>query len=425
MRGFHLFITTLRSLIAFFYLYQFLVGGECLSLPRRRVNIVSPGFFNWPQTTSLSHIAPAVETGLAAVRGRYPHINWTAEFLLSDHFKNCDGLKDNIQAELSRWYYTQAYSAADVLTVIITPGCYESRYMSQLAAGWDVLLITSMDYTENMGNRNQFPSYVTTSPKTPVNGVILCALLVRMNWTRVYLLHDTSSDDYYGYQAINLHLSMPRNCGVLLTRQQFASASENASQALPFILQDFNSKSRVLLYLGAPAGMRPILVEAKKQNMTYGEHVFLAITNDDAADGNDGWQAQSENDQAMRSDYQAILLVKLVDTVALAATAPMRQLVPEWRTLALSKYNNTNLKNMRIQTNVAGHTAIELMAEAVEAANPGGWTNAPPGGKLLADQLLNRTFDLQIGKAHMLAQGQLSVQHRTVCFDLKEAAFKV
>ncbi|OQV17584.1 hypothetical protein BV898_08355 [Hypsibius exemplaris] len=109
-----------------------------------RVHIVSPGFYSWTETPSLTHFAPALETGVAAARRKYPHTNWTAEILHTTKFADCFGLRDNIFYELSKWYYNRPYNES-VLTVIIAPGCVESGYLAQLATGWDVLLITRQD----------------------------------------------------------------------------------------------------------------------------------------------------------------------------------------------------------------------------------------------------------------------------------------
>ncbi|OWA51372.1 hypothetical protein BV898_15857 [Hypsibius exemplaris] len=391
--------------------------------PSRRVHIVSPGFFSWNIEPSLSHFAPAVDTGLAEVRRKYPHFNWTSEFLLRDTMRNCSNLRDNIQYELAKWYYTRSYSADDALTVIIAPGCSEARPLSQLAAGWDILLITSVDYTENMADRSEFPTYVTTSPLTPVNAVIFCALFTEMNWTRLYLLHDTGSSPYYGLQASFLPLRIPTNCRVQLTRQQFHSGVKNVSQQLQPILRDFNSKSRVMLYLGNAIGLRDILIEAVKMNMTSGEHVFLTVTTDDSADWLFSWQTMSSDDELIRGAYRAVMLIKLTDTAAIS-TPSWRGLISQWRTLAEDKYNNTKLQyHLAPQILMAGHIAFELMAEAVHAASQDGWSHPPPSGKLLAEQLLNHTFDLAIGKVHVLGRGQMAVRHVTTCFDLLKGSF--
>ncbi|OWA51376.1 hypothetical protein BV898_15861 [Hypsibius exemplaris] len=392
--------------------------------PRGRVNIVSPGYFGWPITTSLSHFAPAIETGLAEVRRKYPHLNWTSEFLLSESFTDCFTLRDNIQYELAKWYYTKPYGD-DVLTVIITPGCFESRYLSELAGPWDLLLITSVDYTERMRYRQEYPSYVTTSPLTPVNGVIYCALFATMQWTKLYLLHDTSGAPYYTFQASVLPLSIPANCKVQLTRQQFASNYPNVSQQLQPILRDFNSKSRVLLYFGNATGLRILLIEAEKLNMTSGEHLFVAVTPlDYTAYGNFTWQNMDNDDETVRRAYRAVLLIRLVDITAYS-TPPIRRLVQEWRALALNRYNNTELRhNLILPAMMAAYTAVELLAEAIQSASPGGWTKTPPSGKFLADQLLNHTFNLQVGSVRMLGQGQLSHRHLATCFDFQTGCFR-
>ncbi|OWA54423.1 hypothetical protein BV898_18827 [Hypsibius exemplaris] len=205
----------------FLHFFFYLPLVVCAAIVQPRVHIISPGFFSWSDAPSLSHFEPALETGLDAVR---------------------QSLRDNIQPELAKWYYTRPYGE-DVLTVIVAPACMESRFMSQLATGWDTLLITSNDYTENIADRAIFPSFVTTSPFTPAPQIIQCALFKKLNWTRTFLLYDTSSALYQFYSLL-LPLRMPALCGVLLTRHEFTSTSVNVSQQLQPILRDWTLRSR-------------------------------------------------------------------------------------------------------------------------------------------------------------------------------------
>ncbi|OQV23286.1 hypothetical protein BV898_02736 [Hypsibius exemplaris] len=406
-------------------LLRLLLVGAATGL---RVNIVSPGFFSWRDSTSLSQLAPGILTGLDAIRRTYPQFNWTSEMLSTERLTDCPSLRDNIQYELSKWYYTKKYDGDEVLTVIITPGCFEVRLLNELAAAWDVLLITSMDYAEEMGNRNVYPSHVTTSPLSPENGIVYCALFAKMNWTKLYLLHDSSSTSYFIFQMTLLPSSLPKNCPIQLTSQRFASAAWNASQQLQLILQDFNSKSRVMLYLGNPFGLRKILIEAVKFNLLAGEHVFMALTPYDspALFGNFTWQNDDSEDELMRLAYRAVLLIARADVRGpWYSSAAVRHLVPQWDQLTREKYDGPLPRpNLLLTALAAGHTAVELMAKAVYKSNPGGWVGRPPGGKLLADQLRNQSFDLQIGHVYILPQGQLDRENIASCFDFESGHFK-
>ncbi|OWA54420.1 hypothetical protein BV898_18824 [Hypsibius exemplaris] len=110
-----------RLLLSFIRIQLLLPAG---ALPR--VHIISPGYFHKSDAPSLTYFEPALETGLEAVRRKYPHTNWTGEILHRASFVDCFSIRDNIQFELSKWYYTKA-SGEDVLTVIIAPDVFKRR----------------------------------------------------------------------------------------------------------------------------------------------------------------------------------------------------------------------------------------------------------------------------------------------------------
>ncbi|OWA50182.1 hypothetical protein BV898_14707 [Hypsibius exemplaris] len=88
---------------------------------QRSVYIISPGFFGWFNSPSLNHFEPDLKTGIDAVRRKYPHTNWTGEILEQSSFVDCSSLRENIQYEVAKWYYTRRYGK-EVLTVIVAPG---------------------------------------------------------------------------------------------------------------------------------------------------------------------------------------------------------------------------------------------------------------------------------------------------------------
>ena len=114
------------ALAAVFVFIFLLVGVENADSAHltRMVNIITPGFFDWNVPVSLSNIGPAFDTGISALRRRYSDFNWSHEFLLSELFRDCSRLTDNVQFVLSRWYYTQRNK--DALSVIVTPGMHWS-----------------------------------------------------------------------------------------------------------------------------------------------------------------------------------------------------------------------------------------------------------------------------------------------------------
>ena len=145
----------------------------------------------------------------------------------------------------------------------------------------DPLTFSSNDYPERMEDRLTFPTYLTTSPFTPSLEAVYCALLTKMNWSKLYVLHDLDGPPHYGYMASRLISVLPVACGARITSQVFHHADRQSRGALRSVLLDFTSRSRgklikihirkqphdvldfssVMIYLGNAAGLRMVLVK--------------------------------------------------------------------------------------------------------------------------------------------------------------------
>ncbi|OWA50185.1 hypothetical protein BV898_14710 [Hypsibius exemplaris] len=139
------------------------------------------------------------------------------------------------------------------------------------------------------------------------------------------------------------------------------------------------------------------------------------------------WQILDHEDQFVRSAYRAVILMVLCDATGPAYDSPvMRSLVKKWQEHTLDKYNITaSRKNLILPSLIAGHTAVELMAEAVNSSESLGWSGRQPSGKHLAEHLLHRKFDLQIGPVHMLAGGLIENHVIASSFNFSLGLFQV
>ncbi|OWA54421.1 hypothetical protein BV898_18825 [Hypsibius exemplaris] len=174
----------------------------------------------------------------------------------------------------------------------------------------------NIDYTENIADRGVFPSYVTTSPFSPAHQIIYCALLNKLNWTKVYLLYDTDSNSFNAFIAQLLPVRIPANCAVQLTRQQFTSSFSNVSEQLQPILRDFNLKSRELYhFLPSSRKIQKNLAE-KGINVSY-RTILRVIKSEKEEDIPSKKEVKNVNKRGLpfiRSDSLIKKVVKAIDT---------------------------------------------------------------------------------------------------------------
>ena len=111
-----------------------------------KVTIVTPGYTGFVTLPSLNYIGPAIDTAMDHMIKTYRQIlDFTHIYLSDTNFGTCVSFADNVQHLVAAWYYNytsrQTENSTEII-VFVTSACTESVKLSQLAASWNILLIT-------------------------------------------------------------------------------------------------------------------------------------------------------------------------------------------------------------------------------------------------------------------------------------------
>ena len=107
------------------------------------IKIVTPGVVGFVTLSSISLVGPAIESGLKGHRQYDEHFTVSHKYLYMTPGTECAELSDNIQDLLARWYYHEVAEDEESVIIIVTSGCTEGTMLSQMAANWNILLITT------------------------------------------------------------------------------------------------------------------------------------------------------------------------------------------------------------------------------------------------------------------------------------------
>ncbi|OWA54614.1 hypothetical protein BV898_19013 [Hypsibius exemplaris] len=367
------------------------------------VEFITTGFFGFEghEPVSLSYNAPAIMTGVQRLRDLYPEHHWTWTFIWDTQNQlSCPLMPDHVYFMLAQYYYSRRIS--NRLSIVVAPACFEGIPMNDFAGVEDVLLITSASVETVIRNRQRSPTWLSTTPFAYSN-VVFCSLLNALNWTTVFVGLD-SQDRMYHLYIFHVVTGELTGCGVQFTAATVA-CSEEASVVSS--LREFHAKSRVFLYFGQPPGFRSLLMVAARLGMIDGDHVFLAVVPwASPAYGFFTWQMNREDDEKVKRAYRSVLLLTMVDEEQYALPS-VRLLSQEWANISRTVYNNTELtSDLPLPVMAATHAAVELAGTAVvEAlARNVSFTNGN-NGRVLAESILNRTRDLQVGQWRMGSTG--------------------
>lgn len=86
------------------------------------------------------------------------------------------------------------------------------------------------------------PTWLTTTP-LPLSALVFCDFLRQMNWTRVYVYVDTTTDNvYYNLVSVGVLAALPK-CGV--TPRKYVGPSKVPTESsLRDMLADFHTRHR-------------------------------------------------------------------------------------------------------------------------------------------------------------------------------------
>ncbi|GAU95187.1 hypothetical protein RvY_06850-2 [Ramazzottius varieornatus] len=161
--------------------------------------IVSPGVIGFSTLASLSFLGPALEPGLNDLRRYDNSFTVSHTYLYNNNtLVDCDQVTSKVQDMLSKWYYQETAKDNQSTIIILTPGCTEGTMLNQLAAKWNVLLITTINSDIQIRFKAQSPTWVTTSIAPSVYQGYMCLGLLRFyNWTSAYVLVDEGARNYF------------------------------------------------------------------------------------------------------------------------------------------------------------------------------------------------------------------------------------
>ncbi|OQV16376.1 hypothetical protein BV898_09521 [Hypsibius exemplaris] len=381
---------------------------------RWQLEILAPGVSTFDFLGSLNYTGPAYETGLQTLRVTYPQHIWNMTYLASP---SCFEHMDTVQAKLAEWYYVKRSQRS--VAVIVMPGCGEGAIINSLASAWNVLMITSSEGLVLPDPRKR-PTWITTTPIPPLPEVY-CSFLKSHGWTKVYVFLDQFGLEatYYSYVATRVKGSL-NACGVRFEQNICLSTGPGRGNcSLTTTLEDFNNRHRIFLYFGKPSGLRIILIEASRLNMTNGKHVYVAVIpyRMKIYGTEFRWQNYDLDDEVVRQAYQSVILLSLVDE-SRYTTASMANLIRKWRVYSEQDFSNTHLEfELPLPILIATHAALELVGRVVhelfvelDGSLSEKWDGLITGTQL-ASRIRNRTFsDLDVGKMHMTVQGHLTFQ---------------
>ncbi|GAU95182.1 hypothetical protein RvY_06847-1 [Ramazzottius varieornatus] len=281
--------------------FSFVLGitSERRALPQ--VEIVSPGLQGSAALSSITLAGPAFESGVELLRMNYYRkfgVNHT--FLFDNRIKDCALLQGNVQNMLAEYYYEYLLksktSGTNGTVVIITPGCIEALFLNQMAAGWNILLITTTSSDVIIKDKDKSPTWINTNQYPSLYyGESFYQLLKMNNWTSVFVFTDESAVVYYSFVSRQT-LSLLKLKHVHATSVTYSSKIGELN--FDGLLEEFSRRSRIMLVFAQPPQLRKLLLAAHSKNMTNGEHVYIATQPfDHKIFGNFTWKSGDESDE--------------------------------------------------------------------------------------------------------------------------------
>ncbi|OQV14078.1 hypothetical protein BV898_11742 [Hypsibius exemplaris] len=387
----------------------FLTFPEPLFPARSIINldIVSPGVIGNYTASSINLSGPAFDVSISRLRERFlAHFNISHTFLYNYSILNCVDFQNEVQNMLARWYYT--VDRSESVTVIMTPGCIESAQLNELAATWNVLLISTANSAPAIRDKAKSPSWVTTNLfPSSYYGEIFNQLIVFHNWTSIDILLDRGSTGSY-VLMFSLTIAVLENRKMRATNRDYNSSSGEFE--FPAFLQRVSTRNRILLFLGSPNELRKLLVAASWMNMTNGDYVYITGTSFIWKPyGDYSWKRRDPSDEIILQAYKSVIFVVMVD-MEMSSSPISKSMQASWRTRFEEDpfYQNTGLDTdppLPMLTSATGSLEIlgevlnETLAECPSSCNL-------RDGTTMARKMMNRTFSTTVGQVRFDANGE-------------------
>ncbi|OQV15596.1 hypothetical protein BV898_10188 [Hypsibius exemplaris] len=296
------------------------------------------------------------------------------------------------------WYYQRGGERGPMPAYIVTPGCLEPLYLNQLAAAWNILLITTSSSDMIIKDKSKSPTWINTNVYPSLfYGTIFYRLCLIHNWTSVFVVLDDDAIPNYQivFRAVDAIMKP------LVRTVNVRYSSKKAPLNMSDLLDNFSRHSRVMVFLASASQFRLLLLLAAAKGQTKGEYVFIvAVPFPYKAQGIFTWKADDRNDEVIRAAYRSVLFVTMVDATLHVSETQMALLKSQWdhgfKTTPF--YGNLDLHDEPAVPQLASvNGAIEMLAQVLnESLLDEGFD--PRNGRDFARHFYNRTFETSSGR---------------------------
>ncbi|OQV12549.1 hypothetical protein BV898_13193 [Hypsibius exemplaris] len=399
-------------LVLFFFIRMLVTGRENVI----RVDIACPGYINISIAQSaLGYNGPAFEAAVAESNMRYAGVfNFTLSFLTDDR-RIRDGFDFTAESLelITSWYYKRHEDLSDkVVRVIITPGSIDGSNVQQLMANWGTMAILTSASTKS---NYKLPaplilgfSFTTLGPIA----VTFIDILRMFNWTTVFLVTDYgASEGVFAYLAVefiqavaDINADAKRKLFTLHQRRVTSGKPVPFQAQLIDVLTEFQSTSRVMIFLGRGEFLRQLLLTAHRLNMTTGDYVYLAYEPTPVlrAEANVTWQKGDGDDVTAQDAFRSLLLVHLHDSERQRLQSPKVTALAEWvRQRSREEFNVTVSANQTVLNESRHRHGTASLYD----------------GFTLSRAFLNRSFPGDLSDVFIDQSGTRRVEYVLVYFD--------
>ncbi|OQV14586.1 hypothetical protein BV898_11205 [Hypsibius exemplaris] len=372
-----------------------------LSVSALNVQILAPGFVNTPMPSTITLCGPAFATGTEYLNSVYnPTLNFTYFYVYDLSYGNCSSFTDETLHMVSQWMYQ--VRDPNSLTVIVSPSCTYEPYLSQIAAQWNILLITSTQSDITIRDKHLAPTWVSTNIYPAQHyGDAMLNLIQANNWTSVYVVEEDGPLQFYGLVGPPVKRTFEAN-GVQLVYLKY----DGRKVPLNFttLLIEFNARSRVMFFFGPAESLRILLIQAYSRKMTTSEYVYVAaISFIYKRYGVFTWNKGDKDDLIVRMAYRSVLLFTAID-LSQDRSANLTSFTARWRDLYLSDpfYRNQNLRDDPPTPFLAATEAgLEMLGQVLDEAITGVSSIDIWDGADLASAFWGRTFNTTTGRVSL------------------------
>ncbi|OQV17296.1 hypothetical protein BV898_08547 [Hypsibius exemplaris] len=232
-----------RRSLTFTWLWLVKSWLVCLAASKKlEVLIVTPGIMGFSATATIPRSGPGFDVAVNNVKAVYENLAFSQIYLYNLSIPDCPTFADNVVNIVSKFFYqkgSQNRTAGPVY--IVTPGCMEFLHLNQLAAAWNVLLITTGTSDTIMSDKIKSPTWISTNPfPGAFFGEIFDRLFKMQQWTSVYVVLDLDSIPLYQVVFVALDAIVRP----LVRTANILYSSKKVALDFPPLLDSFAKKSR-------------------------------------------------------------------------------------------------------------------------------------------------------------------------------------